>query len=557
MKKRTILLALLVGFAFIYDSLSQKRSNERLKVDISSTNTTPKLVVGIVVDQMRYDYLTKFNSHFVEDGFNRLLNNGFNCKNHHFNYAPTKTAPGHAAVFSGASPKRSGIMGNSWFDRSADSIVYCVADPSMDPVGTSSDHGRKSPHRMQVSTITDQLRLHNQYRSKTISIAFKDRGSVLPGGFLANAAYWYYGEDEGKWISSSFYMDSLPKWVGDYNNSNAVEKYIKPWNTLKDIGVYVESGPDNTSYEGMFEGETAPIFPHDIPALWESNKQFDLLKYTPFSNSITTDFAMEAIKNENLGADSYTDFLTISYSGTDEIGHKFGINSKEVQDTYLRLDLDLERLFNYLDKTVGEGDYTVFLTADHGAVHVPAYLKDKNLQAGYFSLEEVLPSIKEYLAYKYGTEDLITGWYNDQIFLDQKIIENLDISQSEVQDALAAELRKFPEIEMVLTAHQLKNNHYLHGIAYLLSNGFNQKRSGDIYYVLKPGYLDYKKTGSDHGSPHEYDTHVPLLFYGSGIRKGGTFSRTEVTDIAPTIANLLGIIAPNGSMGNPIPEVLK
>ena len=554
---RTILLFLLLftllGSEF---SIAQKKAKNKSQTEFSDTVTVPRLVVGIVVDQMRYDYLSRFDKHFSEGGFKRLIRDGFSCDNHHFNYAPTKTAPGHAAIYTGASPKLSGIMGNSWFDREVDSIIYCVDDPEVDPVGTSSDHGRKSPHRMMVNTITDQLEMHYQGRSKTIAIAFKDRGSVLPAGYLADAAYWYYGENEGKWVSSSHYMDELPEWVSTYNDSDAISRYKKPWIPLKDLQTYRESGPDNTSYEHKFVGENAPTLPRDIPALWQANGQYDLLKYTPFSNSITTDFALSAVKNEDLGMDPITDFLAISYSATDEIGHKYGVNSKEVQDTYLRLDLDLEKLFLSLDEIVGKGAYTVFLTADHGAVHVPAFLQDNKQPGGYFSIDELMPSLKEYLKFKYGTDELVRGWYNNQIFLDRGLMKNLELSEVQVQESIADELRMQKQILMVATASQLKTNEIGTGIFRLISNGYNQKHSGDIYYVLKPGYLDYKRTGSDHGSPHIYDTHVPLLFYGHGIQKGSTFERTETTDIAPTLAGLLRIAIPNGSMGSPITKVL-
>ena len=555
---KTILLHLLL-FTLLSSEFStaQRKAKNKAQTEISESVTVPKLVVGIVVDQMRYDYLSRFNGHFSEGGFKRLIRDGFSCNNHHFNYAPTKTAPGHAAIYTGASPKLSGIMGNSWFDRQVDSIIYCVDDLKVEPIGTSSDHGRKSPHRLMVNTITDQLRMHYQKRSKTIAIAFKDRGSILPAGYLANAAYWYYGKGEGKWVSSSHYMDKLPEWVSAYNDTDAISRYNKPWIPLKDLQAYRESGPDNTTYEHKFIGENAPTLPRDIPALWEANGQFDLLKYTPFSNSITTDFALAALKNEDLGTDPITDFLAISYSATDEIGHKYGVNSKEVQDTYLRLDLDLEKLFLSLDDLVGKGSYMVFLTADHGAVHVPAFLEDNNQPGGYFSMDEVMPSLKEYLKFKYGTSELVRGWYNNQIFLDRDLMLNLELSEMEVQESIAVELRRQEQILLVATASQLNTNEYGTGIYGLLSNGYNQKFSGDIYYVLKPGYLDYKRTGSDHGSPHIYDTHVPLLFYGLGIKKGSTFERTETTDIAPTLASLLGITVPNGSMGSPISEVLE
>ncbi|MBT8302294.1 MAG: alkaline phosphatase family protein [Maribacter sp.] len=552
-----LLLALLLTYN-TNNAVAQKKSKNRIKVEnLDHFRVSPKLVVGIVVDQMRYDYLTRFWNHYGDDGFKRLVNEGFNCKNNHFNYAPTSTGPGHTSVYTGTTPSIHGIIGNNWYDKQTDQEVYCASDDTFASVGTTSDAGKMSPHRMTVTTVTDQLRLHNQMRSKTIAIALKDRGAVLPGGHTANAAYWYHGMDEGNWISSTFYMNELPKWVIDFNASNTAESYNKPWTTLKDINTYLESGLDNNNYEGLFTGQTTPTFPHDLPGLWSSNGKYDIIKATPYGNSITADFAIAALEGEDLGADTITDFLAISFSSTDYVGHKYGVNSKEIQDTYVRLDVDLARLFKALDKKVGENEYTVFLTADHGAVHVPAYLKDQKIPAGYMDGEELVTKFQEFLKYKYGTTDLVKNTSNYQMFLDHDVIKNLDLQIGEVQSDIAQELLNYKDIDKVYTAQQMWQNEYTRGIPYILQKGYNQKRSGDILMVLKPGTISYSPTGSSHGSPQIYDTHVPLLFYGMGIRKGSTTMRTEIPDIAPTISALLGIAFPNGSTGTPITKVLK
>ncbi len=537
---------------------AQRKSKNVKKIENTDhLKVSPKLVVGIVVDQMRYDYLTRFWNHFEDDGFKRLVNDGYNCKNNHFNYAPTSTGPGHTSVYTGTTPSTHGVIGNNWYDKETDKEVYCASDETYNSVGTMTDAGKMSPHRMMVTTVTDQLRLHYQMRSKTIAIALKDRGAVLPGGHTANAAYWFYGGNEGNWITSTFYMNELPKWVSDFNASDAAEKYKRPWTTLKDIYTYLESGFDNNKYEGLFVGQDTPTFPHDLPGLWNNNDNYELIKATPYGNSITADFAIAALEGENLGSDTITDFLAVSFSSTDYVGHKYGVNSKEVQDTYVRLDRDLARLFKALDKKVGEKEYTVFLTADHGAIHVPAYLKDQKIPAGYMEGGELATKFKEFLEYKYGTIDLVKSNSNYQLFLDHDVINNLDLRIGDVQRELAQELLNYQDIERVYTAEQMWQNEYTEGIPYILQQGFNQKRSGDILMVLKPGTISYSVTGSSHGSPQIYDTHVPLLFYGKGIRKGSTTVRTEIPDIAPTISALLGIAFPNGSTGTPISQVLK
>lgn len=556
--KFTLLLIVILVIFNTFEAIGQRKSKNDQNIENSShLRATPKLVVGIVVDQMRYDYLTRFWNHYEHDGFRRLVNQGFNCKNNHFNYAPTSTGPGHASVYTGTTPATHGIIGNNWYDKEMDAEVYCASNDDYDSVGTETDAGKMSPHRLMVTTLTDQLRLHWQMRNKTIAISLKDRGAVLPGGHTANAAYWFEGGGAGNWITSSFYMDNLPKWVNDFNASNIAEKYKKPWTTLKGIETYVESGLDNNAYEGLFKGQASPTFPHDLPNLWDNNGKYDMIKATPYGNSIITDFALAALEGESLGTDAITDFLAISYSSTDYVGHKYGVNSKEVQDVYIRLDRDLARLFKALDKKVGENEYTVFLSADHAAIHVPAYLKDQKIPAGYIEAEDLPTKLNDYIKYKYGTTDLVKNRSNYQLFLDHDVLNNLDLELGDVQKDLARELLSYKDMDRVYTAEQMWQNEYREGIPYILQNGYNQKRSGDILMVLKPGTISYSRTGSTHGSPQIYDTHVPLLFYGKGIQKGSTSERTEIPDIAPTISVLLGIAFPNGTTGTPIAKALK
>lgn len=551
------MLAILLTIFTVSFSFAQRKGKNNIVAKPAEIAKSPKLVVGIVVDQMRYDYLTRFWNHYSDGGFKRLVNKGFNCKNHHFNYAPTSTGPGHTSVYTGTTPATHGIIGNNWYDKVQDKSVYCAGDDSYESVGTTSDAGKMSPHRMLSTTITDQLRLHTQKRGKVIAVALKDRGAILPGGHMASAAYWFEGDDYGKWISSTYYMQELPKWVVDFNESNSIKQYKKEWNTLKDINLYVESGSDNNNYEGLFETETTPTFPHNTPNLLSKEKDFEILKYTPYGNSITADFALEALEKENLGTDGITDFLAISFSSTDYIGHKYGVNSKEVQDAYLRLDLDLERILNTLDTKVGAGQYTVFLTADHGAIHVPSYLKDEKIPAGYMDFDAAKVKFDEFLKYKYGTTDVVKKISDFQIFLDRKVIDNLDMDLDDVEEEIAFELLEYEGVGKVYTGHQMWQNEYTKGLSYILQNGWNQKRSGDVLLVQKPGYVSYHRTGSTHGSPMIYDTHVPLLLYGKGIKNGSTANRTEIPDIAPTIATLLGMAFPNGTTGKPIAEVLE
>lgn len=516
----------------------------------------PKLVVGIVVDQMRYDYLTRFENKYGKGGFMRLISEGFNCKNNHFNYIPTYTGPGHASVYTGTTPKHHGIIANNWYNKFEKQSVYCAGDDSVESVGTTHSAGKMSPHRMMTTSFADENRLFTQMRGKTIGISVKDRGSILPAGHTANAAYWFHGKDEGNWITSSFYMNELPDWVKQFNTQKSVSKYMTTWNTLYDINTYVECGSDLNDFEGTFKGKDTATFPYDLAALKDENAGYDILKSTAFGNSIVTDFAIAALHAEKLGQDNDTDVLAVSYSSTDYVGHRFGVNSKEIQDTYLRLDKELERLLKELDNTVGKGNYTVFLTADHGAVNVPAYLQSVNIPAGYLDNKKMKADFENFLTKTYGTAELVENVSNNQIFLDREKIKALKLDLAEVQQAIVNEIINYDNVYKAYTSRTMSATFFGQGIELLLQNGFNQKRSGDVLMMHDPAFISYSRTGSTHGSGLNYDTHVPLLFYGAGINQGSTMKRTNIVDIAPTMSALLGISFPNGATGQPLSEVI-
>jgi predicted AlkP superfamily pyrophosphatase or phosphodiesterase len=551
------IFVLIISLSLFYSCGAQEKTTERAVVSSQNeTNSRPKLVVGIVVDQMRYDYLTRFESKFGKGGFMRMINEGFNCKNNHFNYVPTYTGPGHTSVYTGTTPKYHGIISNNWYDKSIKESVYCAQDDSVESVGTESSAGKMSPHRMLTTSVADENRLFTQMRGKTIGIAIKDRGAILPAGHTANAAYWFHGKDEGVWITSTFYRNDLPQWVNDFNNSDIIKSYLKVWDTYKPIETYIESGSDLNDFERGFNGKETATFPYDLAALKDENGGYDVLKATAYGNSLTTDFAIAAIKGEALGQDSDTDVLTVSFSSTDYVGHNFGVNSKEVEDTYIRLDKDLERFFNYLDENVGEGEYTVFLTADHGAVDVPAYLQSVKIPAGYLDYNSRKEKFNKFLTDTYGTTEIVENISNNQVFLNKAKLKELDLNLHDVEQALVDEQISYSNIAKVYTATAMNSTDFTTGIEALLQNGFNQKRSGDVIIVDDIAHIAYSKTGSTHGSGLNYDTHVPLLFFGKGIKHGETVNKTVIPDIAPTISALLGISFPNGATGDVLGFVL-
>lgn len=524
------------------------------------TSTKPKLVVGIVVDQMRYDYLTRFQNKYGEGGFKRLLRDGFSLENVHYNYIPTFTAVGHTSIYTGTTPTNHGIISNHWYDKFLKETIYCVDDSNYTTIGNDGDGGKKSPNRMLTTTVTDQLRLAQNMQGKTIGVAIKDRSAILPAGHTANAAYWFDGGSKGQWISSSYYMNELPQWVKDFNASKKADEYLsKPWETLYDINTYTESIVDDNKFEQTFDGQDKPIFPHNIPELRSKNNNYSILKAIPAGNTFTSDFAKAAIINENLGKSDYTDFIAISFSSTDYVGHQFGVASKEIQDTYLRFDQDLADLLQFLDTEIGEDNYTLFLTADHAAVQVPSYLKSVKIPANYFSNKKFTDYVNNITKKHFDSDELVENISNFQIFLDKAKIEKLKLEASIVAQKIADEVINYNEIYKSVTARTLQSTSFTSGILNSLQNGHNQKFSGDVLLIPNPSTLStyYKNGGTSHGSGYSYDTHIPLIFYGNGIQEGSSKLKYEIIDIAPTLSNLLQIEFPNGNTGKIINEVLK
>ncbi len=504
-------------------------------------NERPKLVVGIVVDQMRYEYLPRFWDKFGEGGFKRLVQNGYLFTNNYYNYFPTYTGPGHASIYTGTTPSVHGIVGNGWYNRALNEDVYCVSDSTVRMVGGSGRAGRMSPEKLISTTVTDELKKAVP-GAKVISVSIKDRSAVLPGGHLADGAFWY-NYNSGNFITSTWYMEELPSWLKAFNKKNLPQKYSqKIWRPLLPLEEYTESNIDSSPYEAAFSGEAAPVFPHEM------NGSLERIITSPFGNTLVAQLAKAAVKGVNLGADEATDFLAVSFSSTDYVGHRFGPNSIEVADTYLRLDYVIAELLTFLDKQVGEGNYLLFLTADHGAVQVPASLMDRHLPGGYFNSEMAIDSLKGYLKNRYGDENWIVGYKNQQVYLNRELVKKKDIYLELLQVEAAQFLRRFDGVAATNTAYNFAMVGYSEGLAEIYQNGFYYGRSGDVYIQLKPGWLDsnYRK-GTSHGSPYNYDTHVPLIFYGWHIPKGMTDNKTVIPQIAPTVAQMLHIQFPSGA----------
>ncbi len=516
----------------------------------------PKLVVGIVVDQMRYDYLYRYAANYSDKGFKRLLREGYSCENTHYDYVPTYTAPGHACIYTGTTPSVNGIISNEWYDRNSGKSVYCVNDTSVDAVGTTSISGKMSPLRLQSTTVTDELRFATNYRSKVISIALKDRGAILPGGFTANAAYWH-DPYLNNWVTSTYYMKELPEWVTRFNQRKMVDSLTSMvWNLALPAASYTGSTADDVPYEGAFKGETAPVFPHDLPKIKATDSE--LIRRTPMGNTYTLEFVKAAMAGEKLGKGPDTDFLAFSLSSTDYVGHQFGINSMEIEDTYIRLDRELGDFIDYLDKTVGRNNYTLFLTADHGACANPEFNADHKTPSGNADESLLRDSLRLFLQQEFGDSALLLSADAYNIFLNQSLIKKKRMDISVVENACARWVVGFEGVAGAWTATDLSRSITREGVAQWVQRGFHPERSADVSIQLRSGWIDwYRKTGTSHGSAYGYDTHVPLVFFGSGISPGRDFKSVSVCDIAPTISSFLEIQEPSGTLGRPIQGLLS
>ncbi len=527
---------------------------------ISQEKNTPKVVVGIVVDQMCYEYLYRYNSKFSEGGFKRLMNDGTNCRTTMYNYVPTYTGPGHASIYTGTTPENHGIIENEWYDRKSKAEVNCVQDDRVSTVGSNSKEGQCAPTRLKCLTITDQLKM-TYTDSKVISVSIKNRSAILPGGHLSDGSYWY-DYSTGDFITSTFYKNTLPTWVSNFNKQDYPQSYLKQtWSTLYDIKTYTESGPDNSPYEHLLPGKTSPTFPYNLKEMSNGKDRFDLFTSTPFANTYLTDFAIGALKNELLGKNDQVDMLCISYSTPDIIGHSFGPQSIEIQDTYLRLDLEIERLLKALDKEVGENEYVVFLTADHAVVPVPQYLVDNKLPGGSVYLKESMKQLNGKLFNQFG-DSLIVNYSYLNVYLDHDVILSKKLNKAEICQFVKTEIESWDHVKRVYTGEELLASGGGDVWTEKVKRGYNRSECGDIVFILESGYLPHNREtatserGTSHGSGFSYDSHVPLLWYGKGIPKQEIFRPISIVDITPTLAHLLYVAFPSGVTGNPILEIL-
>jgi len=517
---------------------------------MAQANEQPKLIVGIVVDQMRWDYLYRYYDRYGAGGFKRMLGEGFSCENTYISHLPSFTAVGHSTVYTGSVPAIHGITGNDWTDQLTGRHWYCTEDTTVQSVGSSSAAGKMSPRNLLASTITDELRLATNFRSKVVGVSLKDRASILPAGHTPNGAFWL-DDSNASFITSTYYMNELPEWVQKFNaKKEPAQLMSRPWETLYPINTYLQSSADNSKWEGTYTGEAAPVFPHNMPEIYPKNPVS--LRATPSGNTLTLDFAKAAIEGYNLGKGTVADFLTINCASTDYVGHQFGPNSIEVEDTYLRLDKDLAAFFTYLDQRVGKGKYLVFLTADHGAAHAVGFMKEHNIPGDLLVNKNELDGL---LKDKFGTGGLVRGLWNYHVNFNVSRIDSAKLDYDAIKKETVKWLLKQPGVQFAVDVDNIGGSAIPEPIKSMIINGYNPKRTGSVMIVPEPGWYQGATTGTTHGNWNAYDVHIPLVFMGWHVKHGASNDITHMTDIAPTIAAMLRIQMPNGCVGKPVKQV--
>jgi predicted AlkP superfamily pyrophosphatase or phosphodiesterase len=520
----------------------------------------PKLVIGIVVEQLRYDQLERLKDRLGDNGIRRLLNEGTYFKNASYNYMLTQSAPGHATIASGTEPSFHGINSDSWYMPLRNEMIYCTQDNTVLPVGGSFESGLHSPSNLLASTFSDELEMASNGKAKVFSVGLKESSAILSAGHSATGVYWY-DNVTGTWMSSTWYMDSLAAWVNDFNALRLSDAYLNnPWTLLKQKEDYFDCLPDSNSFETGFNGVN--YFPYDLrklstKGLVNSKRDYSLLRETPFGNSFTGDFAIRLIKEEGLGKDDITDFLAICFSSTDNIGHRFGPSSTETADAIFRLDRDVEQLLNYLNDSIGKKNYLVYFTSAHGISEIPSVLEKSRIPTGYFKQNQALQLLKSYLNAVYGQGDWVKGYYEKQIFLNRTLIEDAKVPLEDIQKKVSRFLVQFSGVASAYPYTAFEANDFSNGHLKRIVNNFTPQRSGDIIITLNPGWVEKSDYVTNHNSPYEYDSHIPLIWYGWTINRASVSRKVNMTDIAATLSSLCKVPYPNACTGEPMNELMR
>lgn len=520
----------------------------------------PRLVIGIVIEQLRFDQLEKFRDRFEENGIRRLLNEGTYYKNAGYDYMLTQSAPGHATIATGTQPSFHGITADSWYLPLKNEMVYCTQDSKVDPVGGSYESGLHSPVNLISSTFSDELAMATNKKAKIFSVGLKESSSIFSSGHYANGVFWY-DNTTGTWMSSTWYIDSLPSWVNDFNASKFAESFLNnPWTLLREKSSYSDCLPDTSKFETGFDGVT--WFPYDLKKMSQKGllnikRDYSILRETPFGNTLTRDFAVRLIQEEQLGRDDITDFLSINFSATDYIGHRFGPTSVESADALLRLDQDISRLLKFLNDSLGKRNILVYFTSAHGVSEIPSVLEQNRIPTGYFRQTQAMQLLKSYLNAVYGQGDWVKGYYENQVFLNRVLIEDAKIPLEDIQKKVSRFLVQFTGVSSAYPYSVFEANDFGNGHLKRIVNSFSPQRSGDIIITLNPGWIEKGDYVANHNSPYEYDSHVPLIWYGWAVNRATVTRKVSITDIAATLSSLCRVPFPNACTGEPLIELMR
>lgn len=513
----------------------------------------PRLVVGLVIDQMRWDYLYRYSYRYGKDGLNRLLNQGFSYQETYIPYTPAVTAAGHACLYTGSVPAFHGIVGNYFYDLRSGKKRYCTQDDSVKTVGSQTDYGQMSPKNLMASTVGDELRLATNFKSRVYGVALKDRGGIIPAGHSANAAYWL-DDKTGNWISSTWYMKNLPSWVNEFNGKRKADSMMRlGWDLLYPSDTYLQSTRDENPYERGLPYEKKTSFPHEYAS--QVGKNYLAFRQSPFGNTFTLDFASELISQEGLGKNGQTDMLCVSLSSTDYVTHLFGVHAMETEDMYIRLDRDIAQFLQFLDQYAGKDNYLLFLSADHGVSYTPYFLAENKIPAGSVGSSELAASINRYLEKEMGLSKAVKGIIEYQVYLNHPLLDSIKADKQEVEIAIVRYLMSRDEVVTAFAYDQIDKVLLPPVVRDKFIKGYHPLRSGDIQFMLRPFYSDVVSTGAEHGTWYTYDTHVPLIWFGWQIRPGRTSREVSMADVAPTISYLLKIQKPAAAIGHVLQEV--
>jgi predicted AlkP superfamily pyrophosphatase or phosphodiesterase len=521
----------------------------------------PTLVVGIVVEQLRFDQIERFRDKLSENGIKRMINEGTFFRNASYDYMLTQGAPGFSTISTGTEPSYHGITSDNWYLPLKNEFIYCTKDASVNPVGGSYESGLHSPVNLYASTFADELKIATGKKAKVYSAGIKEYTAILSGGHAADGVFWY-DNSSGTWMSSTYYIDSLPSWVNDFNAMKYSEMYLNTtWNLLRPLSDYSVCLPDSNKFETGFNGKN--YFPYDInkmskPEGRKSVRNYAFLRETPFADSFTTDFVIRLIEKEGLGKDEIPDFLSVCYSSTDYIGHRFGPSSVETGDAILRLDKEIEKLLTFLYDNLGKKNILVYFTSAHGVSEIPAVMGDTRIPAGYFKQNQALQLLRSYLNAVYGEGNWVKGFSERQIFLNRALIEDARIPLEDIQKKTARFMVQFSGVASAYPYYAFEANDFGNGHLRKIVNNFSPQRSGDVIVILNPGWVEKEEDQvTNHNSPYEYDSHVPLIWYGWTVNRSTVMRKVNMTDVAATLSSLCRVPYPNACTGEPMSELFR